>query len=265
MDHSDPQQTKRPHVVCAGNAHWGLIWGFVILIVGVSLLLDHMGIISFGYVYRLWPLILVVFGLMNLASRNSRVLGVLLLAAGVLFLLNNLNLIRFTFGDLWPVAIIAVGLVLIWGSLENRGLLRKKPKFDWTQPNAAAAFRQRVVDAFSETESSMNAVAVFGGHERRCTDQHFQGGKVTSIFGGVEIDFRDADIDGEAVLEVTCIFGGVELRVPDTWYVHSRTLPVFGSFEDKTRQSRVAQPEGAKRKTLIVTGVVVFGSVEIMN
>ena len=73
------------------------------------------------------------------------------------------------------------------------------------------------------------------------------------------------DIDDEAVLEVSCIFGGVELRVPETWYVHSRSLPVFGGFEDKTRQPKVDPPAGTKRKTLIVTGVVVFGGVEIGN
>jgi hypothetical protein len=57
----------------------------------------------------------------------------------------------------------------------------------------------------------------------------------------------------------------VELRVPDCWYVHSRSLPVFGGFEDKTRQSSPTDTSGAKRKTLVVTGVVVFGGVEIRN
>ena len=111
----------------------------------------------------------------------------------------------------------------------------------------------------------MTAVAIFGACERRFTGQHFQTGKATSIFGGLELDFRDADIDDEAVLEVSCVFGGVELRVPETWYVNSRSLPVFGGFEDKTRQTRVEQAPGAKRKTLIITGTVVFGGVEIKN
>jgi hypothetical protein len=76
---------------------------------------------------------------------------------------------------------------------------------------------------------------------------------------------RDANIDDEAVLEIICVFGGVELRVPETWAVHSRSLPVFGGFEDKTRQTRVDASAGAKRKTLIVTGVVIFGGLEISN
>jgi predicted membrane protein len=265
MDQSGPQQTKSPKVTFVGDAHWGLVWGFVIMIAGVALLLDHMGIFPFDRVYRFWPLILVLFGLLNLTSHTNRAFGALLIIAGALLQLNSLHLIRLSFADIWPLALIAVGTLLIWGSLEQRRMVRKTPKFDWTQPGAAEAFRQRIIDASTDTDTSMNAVAIFGSCERRFTGQHLQGGKATSIFGGLEIDFREADIDDEAVLEVSCIFGGVEIQVPETWSVHSRSLPVFGGFEDKTRSSRVPPSEGTKRKTLIVTGLVVFGGVEIRN
>jgi hypothetical protein len=259
MDQTD-QQIKRPRVMLVGDAHWGLVWGFVILFVGVALLLDHMGILPFGQVYRFWPLLLVLAGIMHLVSQSGRAFGFLLILAGVL-----LELIRLSFTDIWPLAIIAVGVLLIWGSLETRGLVPGRTRDRWRIPRAAEEFRQRVMDATNESDSSINAVAIFGGCERRYTGQHFRGGKATALFGGIEIDFRDADIDDEAVLEISCVFGGVELRVPETWYVHSRSLPVFGGFEDKTRQNRVDQTAGAKRKTLIVTGVVVFGGVEIGN
>ncbi len=265
MDQSDPQQTKPPNVMLVGNARWGLVWGLVIMIAGVALLLDHMGIFPFDRVYRFWPLILVVFGILNLTSQTNRAFGALLIVAGALLQLNAFHLIRLSFADIWPLALIGVGILLIWGSLEQRGVMRKNSKFDWTQPGAAEAFRQRIIDASSDTDTSMNAVAIFGGCERRFTGQHLRGGKATSIFGGLEIDFRDADIDDEAVLEVSCVFGGVEIQVPETWYVHSRSLPVFGGFEDKTRSSRIQLPEGTKRKTLIVTGLVVFGGIEIRN
>ncbi|HTQ62181.1 MAG TPA: DUF5668 domain-containing protein [Candidatus Solibacter sp.] len=267
MDQQDQQQIKRPKVMLAGDFHWGLIWGLIIVFVGVALLLDHMGILPFGSVYRFWPLLLVLAGVMNLANQSGRAFGFILIVAGILLQLSKLGLMRLTFADFWPLAIIAVGLLLIWGSLETRGVLRsrRKSKFDWTQPNAAAAFRQQVIDASTDTESSMNAVAIFGACERRFTGQHFQNGKLTSIFGGIELDFRDADIDDEAVLEISCVFGGVELRIPETWYVNSRSLPVFGGFEDKTRQARTDNPSTGKRKTLIITGTVVFGGVEIKN
>jgi len=265
MDQMDQQQFKRPKVMLAGDFRWGLLWGFIIVFVGVALLLDHMGIFPFGKIYRFWPLLLLLFGVMNLVSHSGRAFGILMIVAGILLQLDKLGFLHLSFADLWPVAIIAIGVLLIWGSLETRGVLRRKTRIDWTAPGAAEAFRQRLMDATSESDSSINAVAIFGNCERRFTGRHFQGGKATSVFGGLELDFRDADMDDEAILEVSCVFGGVELRVPETWYVHSRSLPVFGGFEDKTRQTKIADPAGAKRKTLIVTGIIIFGGVEIGN
>jgi hypothetical protein len=118
------------------------------------------------------------------------------------------------------------------------------------------------------TADVLEAIAIFGGTERRIKSQSFRGGRATSIFGGVELDFRDANIDGdEATLDINCIFGGVEIRVPATWDVHSRSVPILGGYSDKTGPSSPApqDPSGPKRKTLIVTGTVIFGGVEIGN
>jgi predicted membrane protein len=265
MDQTDPRQSRPPKVILVGDFHWGLVWGFLILAIGVALLLDHMGFLPFEHIYRFWPLLLVLAGVMNIVNNSARAFGFLLIVAGILLELNKFAVIHLSFNDIWPLAIIAVGVLLIWGSLETRGVLRAKSRIDWTARGAADVFRKHVMEATTETDTTINAVAIFGGCERRYTGQHFRGGKATSIFGGIEIDFRDANIDDEAVLEITCAFGGVELRVPETWYVHSRSLPVFGGYEDKTRQTTVQTAAGDKRKTLVVTGVVLFGGVEIRN
>ena len=270
MGQGDQQEIKGAKV-WPGDLRWGLIWGVIIVFVGVALLLDHMDILPFGAVYRFWPLLLVVFGLMNITTQSGRGFGILLIVGGVLLELNKFGVIHLSFADIWPLAIIAVGLLLIWGSLEARGVIsiksrignRFKNKVDWTKPGAAEAFRKQIIEEVSDSDTSLTAVAVFGSCERQYGGRHFQAGKVTSIFGGVELDFREADIDDEAVLEISCVFGGVEIRVPDTWYVQSRSLPMFGGLEDRTHQAKI--PDGTKRKTLIITGVIVFGGVEISN
>jgi len=111
-----------------------------------------------------------------------------------------------------------------------------------------------------------NAVAIFSGCERRVKSQNFKGGRATSIFGGVELDLRDAKIAADqATIEVNCIFGGVEIRVPENWNVHSTSIPVLGGFSDKTHISSAEDPAGGPRKTLVITGAIVFGGVEIDN
>jgi predicted membrane protein len=86
-------------------------------------------------------------------------------------------------------------------------------------------------------------VAIFGGIERRVTAQDFQGGHINAIFGGVEIDLTDANMQAEeATLEINAIFGGVEIRVPETWQVAFRGTPIFGGIADKTLRRGSVQP-----------------------
>ena len=245
----------RPNVSFLGEFHWGFVWGLLIALVGTALLLHQLGIIPIDLVARFWPLLLVVFGVMNLMTHSGRFFGFLLILAGVFLQLNKLGITHLSFADLWPIALIAVGLLLMWGSLETRGFLRAKAK-------AFKDFRDQVTGATGPL-TMMNAVAVFGGCERRVAGQNFQGGRATAVFGGIELDFRDADMQDEAVLEINCIFGGVEIRVPEAWHVHSRNLPVFGGYEDKTRHPN--NPTVGSPKTLIVTGMVIFGGIEIKN
>jgi predicted membrane protein len=258
---------KRPNLMLHGDVHWGFAWGLAIVLVGVSWLLYNMGVIPFNPLSRYWPLLLILFGVMNLLTQSGRFFGFLLILAGAFLQLNKLGLTHLTFTDLWPVALIAIGLLLMWGSLETRGFIRAKRRvFDNIREQVAGAVGGTSSGAAPGPPGALNAVAIFGGCERRVSSKNFQGGKATAVFGGIELDFRDADIDsenGEAVLEINCILGGVEIRVPENWHVHSRSVPVLGGYEDTSRQALDAS--GAKPKTLVITGMVVLGGVEIRN
>jgi predicted membrane protein len=253
--HQQINQTGGRPRVTFGEFRWGFVWGLLIVLVGTALLLHQLGIIPIDLVARFWPLLLVVFGVMNLMTQSGRFFGFLLILAGVVLQLNKLGITHLSFADLWPIALIAVGLLLMWGSLETRGFLRGKAK-------ALKDFRDQVTGATTPL-TMLNAVAVFGGCERRVSGPHFQGGRATAVFGGIELDFRDADMQDEAILEINCIFGGVEIRVPEAWHVHSRNLPVFGGYEDKTQHPN--NPAVGSPKTLVVTGMVIFGGIEIKN
>jgi hypothetical protein len=267
LEEGAPSKPRRPRVMLVGDSHWGIAWGVILILVGSAYLLDHMGVFPFSELYRFWPLLLVVFGAMNISTQSGRGFGFVLVVLGVVLQLNTLGVLHLSFRDFWPLVIIAVGVLMIWGSLESwtlRTRQKLKPKVDWTKPGAADEFRQQLEQTYNDP-NWLTAVAVFGGCERRYSGQHFQGGKAVSIFGGIELDFRDADMDDEAVLELNCIFGGVEIRLPPHWRVSSRSLPVFGAFEDKSGRTVNDAPAERKNKTLVITGVVVFGGVEIRN
>jgi predicted membrane protein len=172
----------------------------------------------------------------------------MLIFAGVILQLNQLGYSRFGWNEFWPVILIAAGLMLMWNTLEAR---KRRAE---SSPSG------------SDPRTTLNEAVVFGGLERRMTSQDFQGGDVTAIFGGVELDLTEANIQGDqATLAITAIFGGVEVRVPRTWQVAFRGSPIFGGIEDKTRTPPLGDPASPNPKTLVITGAVIFGGLEIKN
>jgi predicted membrane protein len=233
--------------------HWGVISGGILATVGLLILLDNMGIHAVSNIYRFWPVILIFIGAWNLFCASGRVFGIVLIILGVLFQLDTLGVANFSWGELWPLAIIGAGLVVMWSSLQAR-------KVSKVVGDALGGHPQ------TDPRTTLNEVAIFGGIERRITSQDFQGGYIQAVFGGVELDLREANMQqDEAKLEINAVFGGVELRVPDTWQVVSRGQAFFGGFVDNTRNYRSENPANPGKKSLFLTGSAVFGGVEIKN
>jgi len=225
----------------------GLFWGVFLVLGGVALLLDHMGYVSVDRLWRFWPMLLVCAGIPNVMSRERRLWGILLIAGGVLFQLDELGLAHFRWNDIWPILLIATGLMLIWGTIEAR-----------RRPSAPPGG--------GDPRTTLSEAAIFGGIERRVTSQDFQGGHINAIFGGVEIDLTDANMQAEeATLEINAIFGGVEIRVPEAWQMAFRGTPIFGGIADKTLRRGPLKPTALPTRVLILTGTVIFGGVEIKN
>lgn len=231
-----------------GRGRGGGLMGAILVLIGLAFLLDHMGYVSvYSLWWRFWPLLVVLVGVLNFVSRN-RPWGVFLMAAGVLLELNQLGITHFGWRDFWPLMLIALGILVLWGS------------FGWSKKPAVSA------STAGDPRTTLSEAVVFGGLERRMTSQDFQGGEITAIFGGVELDLTEAHIQGnEATLAITAIFGGVELRIPVGWQIAFRGAPIFGGIEDKTRTAHVDDPASGNPKTLVITGAVVFGGLEIKN
>lgn len=108
--------------------------------------------------------------------------------------------------------------------------------------------------------SRIDTVAVMAGSTLRDDTADFQGGEVTVVMGGLEIDLRNAAmLQPEAVLNVFVLFGGLVVKVPTGWSVVSRGAPILGGLEDKT------VPGMAATHRLVIDGYVIMGGVEIKN
>ena len=251
-DGEDKQdRRRRPMVVgiaLRGRGRGGIITGVFLILIGLAFLLDHLGIIAVGNLWRFWPLLVVFAGVINFTSRDRRAWGIFLIIAGALQQLNELGITHIGWAQFWPMLLIALGLFVMWGS------------FQWGSKPVASPSKG------GDPRTTLNEAVVFGGLERRMTSPDFQGGDITAIFGGIELDLTEANmVANEATLAITAIFGGVEVRVPPTWQVAFRGAPIFGGIEDKTRTARVDDPASPNLKTLVITGAVIFGGLEIKN
>jgi predicted membrane protein len=221
-----------------------LVFGAIILAVGVILMLDNLEIVYAEDYLRWWPALVMVYGAVRLFDRAcNQFWSIFWILAGGVLLLDRLDIIEFSVRDWWPIVLIAIGSAVLWGSM------RKTPG-----QTAILTGSEGVSD-----DSTLNLTAIMGGFERRNSSRDFRGGKITTIMGGCELDLRQADIRDTATLEVFAIWGGISLKVPETWTVRLEGLPIMGGFSDETR------PAPSATKRLIIRGSVVMGGVEIKN
>lgn len=225
-----------------------VIWGILLVLAGVVLLLDQMNFIQIGdFISTYWPSILILIGLIGLVSRDSSTISnLVVIAIGVFFQLRNLGYINVSIWQvLWPAILIIIGLSIIFQTGTRKHRSEVDPE-KWEKENIV---NEDVVDYFT----------MFSGIENSNYSKKFRGGKLTAIFGGIELDLRDAEIeDKTAILNITALFGGVDIIVPSHWNVEVQATPILGGVEKRTQYNR---DEDAP--TLKVNGTAVFGGIEI--
>ncbi len=88
-------------------------FGLIILLIGIIFLLENvLGIKIWEIVKLFWPVLLLLWGLMEIFQRKSIFFGLILLVIGVLFLSKNFDLYQWSeeLWKFWPVIIIAIGI-----------------------------------------------------------------------------------------------------------------------------------------------------------
>lgn len=216
--------------------NWGrLFFGALIVVVGALLLLDASDVLDAGNIISdWWPVVIIAAGLIALAANPRHwVVAGLIVLVGVAFLLATLDIADIG-SIVVPLVIIVVGLLVIFG----RGLGRE-----------------------TEVGDTVRSFNVFSGSEMASHSDNFQGGSVSAVFGGGELDLRDANPAPEARLDVFTAFGGLEIKVPQGWQVDISGMPIFGGFDNVTAKEQLGP--GAPR--LAVNATVLFGGLEIKH
>lgn len=216
------------------------------------------------------------------------VIGAVILAAGVLFALNALNVTDFDifFPGWWTLFIIipsgiglitdkdktgsaiglAVGVVLLLWQLDvvNLSLV-----WELIVVAVLVAVGIKLIVGGTKKSNSGDGVsvnisvdapsgcAIFGGKEMNFDGQVFEGTELTAVFGGVDCDLSGAIIKKDCKIKATAIFGGVDIILPKGVNVSVSSTSIFGGTDD----AYVREP--ASEVTVYIETVSVFGGVDI--
>src|SRR5262245_10863130 len=154
----DDSQQKNPRpigeqdllagIVVRGSLSARLIIGLIVIGLGVLFFLGTMGVIEIHTVWRYWPVALIGLRLAKALTPGGiegRVFAGGVALSGTLLLLDNLEYINFSWKRIWPLALVFVGVAIVWRALAGN----------------------RFADGLTNVGATLSTVAILGGVNRK--------------------------------------------------------------------------------------------------
>jgi predicted membrane protein len=244
--------------------------GACLVLMGVVLALEQLGILEAHHLLRFWPAALIIIGLVMLqrTEKHSALRALLLIVIGGWLLLNTLGWVSL---DLWefivPLVLVLVGARIMMRNPGSRSGTLPPDLPGAGSPSGTAPTGQGpsgfdAIPVGSGEPVHASLFSLLGSSKRRWGRSVFRGAETTAFMGGCELDLRDALMSpGElAVVDVFVLMGGVSIFVPPHWTVSQEIVPLMGGVHDKSHSV-----PSSPAQHLLVRGTVIMGGVEISN
>lgn len=221
-----------------------VIWGVVLVAIGVIFALNALEITDIKIFFKgWWTLFIIVpctIGLFTGRDRTGNLIGLLI---GVFLLLSVNKIIEFSM--LWklgiPAIIVIIGVRMIWNSVIGNKTF------------------QTIDREMKEKGTGLKyGTATFSNQNLNFDGEVFEAAELNAIFGGVKCNLRNAKFEKDAIIDASAIFGGIEIYVPDNINVKVISNSLFGGVSNKRAW---VYNEGAH--TLYVKATCIFGGVDI--
>lgn len=218
-----------------------ILWGLVLIAIGIVLGLNTLGITDINLFFRgWWTLFIIVpcfIGLFRPTGKWSCFVGLLV---GIFILLAAQGILSFTliFKLLVPFILITVGLGIIFNGVITSSVSKKIKSVDRNGLESyAATFAEQKIDKANE---------------------EFKGANLDAVFGSVTLDLMRANVLADQVINSSSIFGGITILVPNNVNVKVKGTPIFGGVANKIPNNRVENGP-----TLYISAFCMFGGVTI--
>ena len=197
--------------------------GLFLVIIGVIIFGNQNNFWDINIFFKGWWTLFIIIPSIFAIIKQDYLTGTIGLVIGSLLLLSVNDYIEFR--SIWPVFIILIGLVLIF---KTTGKVKSLANENYT--------------------------GVFSGSDAVISGE-FKGTSATAIFGGVDLNLKNAEIQENVVIDCLCLFGGIDIIVPDNVMVKVKGYPVFGGIENKVNKT-----EG---KVVFINASCIFGGITI--
>lgn len=274
------------------NRRWnslsGILFGLLFVFVGGGYLAEALGIVDefsvfFVFFDGWWTLFIIIPCFCGLLGKDGEKVGYLIgLAVGLFFLLSAQNVI--VSDKLWAIFLavlfVIIGVSMILPKKVNRDTdTDKTDRFDREDRVVAdAAYTECDCNGGQDTAGEENgqffdeasegdmgagerisSVAVFSGKDICINRTVFAGGTVTAVFGGIDLNLKNAIIREDITIEAKAVFGGIDILVPPNVRVVVDSTSVLGAIDNGV----MPQANGKKIPTIYVKGTCVFGGVDV--
>jgi len=102
--------------------------------------------------------------------------------------------------------------------------------------------------------------AMFSGRDIRVDNSYFNGADLSALFGGIDLNLKNALIQKNVTIDVKAVFGGIDIIMPPNVRVIVDVTPILGGVGNGT-----GMPLGADENTptVFIRGTCLFGGVEV--
>lgn len=219
-----------------------LIWGLVLVVIGVILAINSLGICDINLFFSgWWTLFIIIPCFIGLLKDDKKVGSLIGLIVGILLLLACQDIIDFDLITklIIPIIIVSFGLSLITKNVHNNDFDKSINEI-----NSSSKPKEEYCSTFSAQEIKL--------------DGEFKGTTINAIFGGVKLDLSDTDIKEDIVINVTAIFGGIDIIVPNNVSVKTKSNSIFGGVDNKVKNK-----SDKKDAVVYINASCLFGGVDV--
>mgnify|MGYP003303834953 FL=1 len=219
-----------------------LLWGIVLIVIGIILGLNALEITSINIFFDgWWTLFIIIPSIIGLINDDDKVGNIFGLFIGLALLLICQNIIDF---DLLlklflPIILIFAGLSLIFKNKVTTNIKKEVKRMSNSN---------KKTNSYCSTFSSMNIKL----------DEDVEKYELDAVFGELNVNLSKQEINEDLLITACSIFGSIRIEVPNDIEVKLVSTPIFGEIKDKRKK----KPEN-KKCVVYVDATAIFGGVEI--